>query len=498
MESINSKIQQKNICQFCQSKIKSGEDFITCPSCASSYHIECWYENKGCAVYGCNFKIYEEEYAHKSYNVENILINAEYFINRKQYSEAINECNRIINIYPDEIEAKKLYNKAITFLNVRLKILADADEAFKRKDYTAAENYYKNALIYISDSEHSSVNTKLQAIKDAIPAMKKKVLYRNTLVYTITVLIFIFVVYLAYYYIYLEEDREFYAIERDDNTENVLSMESQIFRYENFARKYDNGKFRIKAYEKITSLAATIIRSVYKDDWKTALKYLNKIDEKSNPKLKSDLFGSLYKVAETEFTKLKSTAKHFNTQKKFIEAKNETERALSVISFFPGTEMEKDRLNLSSNLNLLNKKISYQVKYKDIEKELNEKLDELKRVKENETGNLVKINAIIIEEKSPTYFLAKNIFDNNLIALKTNDITYYKKGDVVILECRKNGKVNITDDKAGDLSVPLYKFGAAQKDYNNSGSYDLESLVQRLDYLRTQKNKIDSLLSLGI
>jgi hypothetical protein len=494
----NYQIQQNNICQFCQSKIKSKEDFITCPSCLSVYHIECWYENKGCAVYGCNYKLPNSDSEPKIFNIENILINAEFFINKKQYSEAINECNRILNVYPDEIGAKRLYNSAVTALNLKMKILADAEDAFEKKDYKSAEVFYKNSFYYINESEHNIINNKLQIIRDAIPAYQRKIFFKKAAAYLLTVLILLTLTFLLYYYIYLEEDREYYAIEKEDNTEDIHIAENQIFRYENFIRKYENGRFRINAIEKINLISANIIRKLYKDDWKTALKYLNKIDENSNPKLHNDLFIMLYTTAETEYTKFKSNAKRFNAQRKFVESKNETEKALNIINYFPGTEIDKDKINLNSNLNLLNRKISYLIKYKDIEKELDEKIEELKKSKEVESGNIVKVNAIIVEEKSPTYYLAKNIFDNNLIALKTNDVTYYKKGDVVILECKKSGKINVNDDKLGEIILPLYKFGSFSRENSNVSSFDVESLVQRLDYLRTQKNKIDSLLSLSL
>jgi hypothetical protein len=498
VESNNSQIQQNKICQFCQSRIKSKEDFITCPSCLSVYHTECWYENKGCAVYGCGYKLQDAEQDNRIFNIENILINAEYFVNKKMYSEAINECNRILNVQPDEIEAKKLFNKATVLLNIRLKILKDAEKAFEDKDFESAEIYYKNLLSYTDESGHNTVNAKLEVIKEAIPALKRKTFYKKTISYSLVAVIFMALAFLAYFYIYLEEDREYYAIEREDNSEDVFAIENQILRYEQFIRKYENGKFHFKAFEKINLLSANLIQKIYRDDWKTALKYLNKIDENSNPKLHGDLMKLLYYAAETEYLKFKSSAKKLNTQKKYIEAKNDTEKALNIVNYFPGSDMEKEKLNLSSNLNLLSKKISYLMKYKDIEKELGEKTEELKKIQESETGGLVKINAIIVEEKSPTYFIAKNIFDNNLIALKTSDAAYYKKGDVVILECKKSGKISINDDKSGEKTIPLYKFGNYSKDYGNSSSYDMESLVQRLDFLRTQKNKIDSLLSISL
>jgi hypothetical protein len=497
LENNNSQIQQNKICQFCQSKIKSKEDFITCPSCLSAYHIECWYENKGCAVYGCDYKLQNQENEQKIFNAGNILVNAEYFIHKKQYEEAINECNRILNVDPSDIEAKRLYNKAVTSLNVKLRILENAENAFANKDYISAEIFYKNSLGYLNKEEHSIINSKLEIIKEAIPALKRKIFYKKTIIYSITFLIFCAFLFLAYFYLFLEEDREYYAIEKEDNLEDVHNIENQIFRYEHFLRKYENGKFKFKAAEKIIFFSSLIIQKIYKDDWKTAIKYLNKIDENSNPKLYNDLFKSLYGIAESEYAKLKSDAKKFNSQKKFIEAKNDTEKAINITGYFPGTDIEREKTVLNTNLNLLNRKISYLVKYKDIEKELNEKTEELKKTQQIETGGIVKINAIITEEKNPGYYLAKNIFDNNLIAIKTADLTYYKKGDVVILECRKSGKISVNDDKLGEISVPLYKFGNMPKD-SYSSSYDLESLVQRLEYLKSQKNKIDSLFSLSL
>ena len=41
------------ICGVCQSPILPGEATIPCTSCSQVYHAECWYENRGCAAYGC-------------------------------------------------------------------------------------------------------------------------------------------------------------------------------------------------------------------------------------------------------------------------------------------------------------------------------------------------------------------------------------------------------------------------------------------------------------
>lgn len=40
-------------CPYCQTKIKSGADTITCSECGTPHHKECWDENKGCTTFGC-------------------------------------------------------------------------------------------------------------------------------------------------------------------------------------------------------------------------------------------------------------------------------------------------------------------------------------------------------------------------------------------------------------------------------------------------------------
>lgn len=41
------------VCVYCQAPIGGTETPATCPACEASHHIECWDENRGCAVYGC-------------------------------------------------------------------------------------------------------------------------------------------------------------------------------------------------------------------------------------------------------------------------------------------------------------------------------------------------------------------------------------------------------------------------------------------------------------
>jgi len=44
---------QAGLCAICQSAIGEGDVRTACPGCGAPYHAECWAENGGCAVYGC-------------------------------------------------------------------------------------------------------------------------------------------------------------------------------------------------------------------------------------------------------------------------------------------------------------------------------------------------------------------------------------------------------------------------------------------------------------
>lgn len=41
------------LCAICQCPFEPGEPRAACPECRAEYHVECWNENGGCAVYGC-------------------------------------------------------------------------------------------------------------------------------------------------------------------------------------------------------------------------------------------------------------------------------------------------------------------------------------------------------------------------------------------------------------------------------------------------------------
>lgn len=41
-------------CPYCLSAFSDGASVVECSTCRTAYHLECWRENRGCAVYGCS------------------------------------------------------------------------------------------------------------------------------------------------------------------------------------------------------------------------------------------------------------------------------------------------------------------------------------------------------------------------------------------------------------------------------------------------------------
>jgi len=42
------------VCAICLSPIVPADAKAACPACKVEYHVECWQENGGCAIYGCS------------------------------------------------------------------------------------------------------------------------------------------------------------------------------------------------------------------------------------------------------------------------------------------------------------------------------------------------------------------------------------------------------------------------------------------------------------
>jgi hypothetical protein len=496
----NSNIVSGKVCQYCQSKIKSSEDFISCPLCFSSYHKECWYENEGCAVYGCNYKINPENYDDiKTFSIKDLLIECEFLINKKKLSEAINICNSILNVEPENIDAKILYNRIITFINIKLQLLEQADTAFINKDYKSAEIYYKDSLNYLDDNECAVVNSKLAVIYESIPRLIRKKRINNLILTLILVAILLLTGYFVYYHYFLKEERELAEIEKNENISDIKNIENQISHYERFISRYTEGKNYERAKENIFQLSELLIINIIQNDWKSALTYLKKIDVETHPKTYNDLYKLIYDRAFQDLNFLYSRAKKLDSQKKYEDAKEELDKALTLTEYFQNSEFKTEKLNLNNSLNIINKKINYVRKINDIEKEINFKKEELKKFNLSNEPNAININAEIVEEKSSTLFVAKNLENNKLIAIRVKSGKYFR-GQHIYVNCRSNGTITIYTDNQSELTLPL--FIPIENIAENGPSFinksDKESIIQRLTYLSEQRVKLDSILNIKL
>lgn len=46
-------VNQSYVCTICLAEITGDAAPVACPACNAVYHLECWEDNAGCGVYGC-------------------------------------------------------------------------------------------------------------------------------------------------------------------------------------------------------------------------------------------------------------------------------------------------------------------------------------------------------------------------------------------------------------------------------------------------------------
>lgn len=486
----------KNICTFCQTPIKNEPETFLCPSCNSPYHKDCWIENKGCAVYGCVEKIKEDD----EITLREAIINIEYLINRNQYSEAIYEAKQFLKIDRRNSELKNLYNKAVAIINNKINLMSSGDEAFEKKDYKAAEIYYKNVLKYADEIEANFVDTRLEIIKEKIPEQRRRRVYQNIIIILIILAILSAIGYLGYYTFVLKEDRDFAELVKSDNAKDLRSMEQMINKYENFIKNYGDGKNKIKAIKRINNYSYSIASNYYKDDWRLALKYYYQITNTIDSNVSKNLYNNIYSIANNEYKEKILNAKKLNSISKYSEALNELNNAMSIVESFPVSEMVKEKNIVQANITLLNKKISLIAKYNDLEREIREQDRQLSILKPTESNKnpvfiVAKLNKII----DPSIYVGKEVGTGNTVAIKSGNVNY-KIGQLVNLQCITNGELYLEDENNRNVTIPLYipYFGAEELSGGGLSSDEKEAIAERLKNLKTQKSKLDSLLRLNL
>jgi len=482
----------KSICTFCQTPIKNATEELECPSCNSPYHNDCWIENKGCAVYGCGEKLKD---VNEDSSFREAIINIEYLINRNQYSEAIFEAKQFLKI-DKRSELKNLYNKAVSLINNKLNLMTSGDEAFNKRDFKAAEIYYKNVLKYTDEVETNFVNARLEISKEKIPEQNRRRVYQNILILVIILAILSAIGYLGYYTFVLKEDRDYSEIVR---TDNLKGLEENIVNYENFLRSYPNGKNKTRALNRINQYSYQIASIYYKDDWKLALKYFNKISNTLDQEDAKTLKNNIYKTAYNEFTQKTSNAKKLNSISKYGESLNELNNAILIMASFPGTDMEKEKNIVESNISLLNKKLSSIVKVNDLGREIKEKDRQLGGLSSSGDKNTVLLSARLNKFIEPNVYIGNEVETGNLVAIKSSS-NDYSTGQMINLECVGKGKFTVSDENNQSKSIPLYIPYFETEDFseNSSSLAEREAIYQRLKNLRSQKSKLDSLLKMSL
>lgn len=483
----------KHICTFCHTPIKNEDEEFLCPSCNSPYHYDCWTENKGCAVYGCGEKIADDK---RGYSLRESIINIEYLINRNQYSEAIYEAKQLLKLDKRNTELKNLYNKAVTIINTKINLMTSADEAFGKKDYKAAEVYYRNVLQYADEVEANFVNTRLEIAQEKIPEQRRRRVYQNILIIVIILAILTAIGYLGYYTFVLREDRDFSEILRADNPNDLASLEKSITTYENFLRNYPDGKNKSKALAKINDYSYKIAGTFYKDDWKLALKYFKKISSSMESSDSKIVFNNIYNAAYSEYKQKISNAKKYNSASQYSEALNELSNSKLILTSFPDADIKNEKEILETNVNLLNKKISSIIKYNDLEREIREQERTLKNYNVPVNNNVQPVEGKIKGFMDPDIYLLSENQSGKLVALKSK--IKYETGDKINIECIRKGNELVSEGPGDEgIFVPLYvpltdDSPVENKDLTES---ERDGINERLRNLRNQKSKIDSLLS---
>lgn len=490
---IESNIQQstlsKHTCLFCQSFIKKSEDIIFCPECNSPYHLECWYENGGCALYGCKHKITFAQFENRQQeSVQVLLLNAEYLLNINKFPEAINECRRILNSDPKNNDAKILHNKAVKLVNAKTKLIEDGDKSYEDEKFNEAKILYGNALKYADDIETILLNSKLQVLEEKIPKLQRKKRINRILSILITLIIISCFAYLYYYFIFLADLREFSGIAKNDGNLDIQVMEQQISRYEKFLVKYSNSKYTDEVKNKISLISAIIVSAIHKEDWRLALEYLAKIDEKET---KNDLYKKIYLEASNEYKKLVSNAKQFNKLRKYTEAKTELEKANLVIDRFQNSDLANEKSKVNANIILIERKRKAIPEISSLEQKINDLSTKLKNYQNTDVQDIIEIEGEVTDKQNdPPYIILKRLKNKKQIAI-SGDVGIYKKGEFISLTCKKAGTVSY-----GDEELPEYE--TYSKGIYNFPGIEKESLLIELNNLKSRKQKLDSLININL
>lgn len=489
------------ICEYCQTNIKNSSEVVVCPKCQTPYHPDCWLENGGCAVYGCGYKSSEDSEIFDTEKTD-ALVEIEFLINEKKYVEAIDECKTLLRLDKRNVALKKLYNKAVSNINAKTKLIEEGDNFFDSGDYQNASVFYNRAMRYCNEYDSSIIQSKLDIINHDLPIQTRRKKIGNFLTAFILIVIIFLGAATYYYLVVMEQEREFTKIELEDNLEDRLLTEIQISKYENFRQRNPEGKWSDKADEKINFMSAYLANQIYKDDWRAAKKYLHKINKERALNSFNEIEKRIYAEAMTELNEKIRNANNFNQRKNFTEAKYSIENALEIINQFDQISLNEKRQKLFSDLDLIKEKISLQVKYRNVVDEIEEKRKDIANFSQSTTRDYPRDKTIVITG-TVTGNLGNGVISvkpllGKEIALRTGGYRF-SQGELITLESVRNGRWSIYNDGVEE-SIPMYDAVVPDRAdrYSSLTDYERLALEQRLAYLISEKRKLDSLMQMKI
>jgi hypothetical protein len=379
-------------------------------------------------------------------------------------------------------------------------LLESGESAYKNEDLIGAELYYTKALKYAGEIESDLIKTKLQIIKEKYPALLKRRRRNRIISNLIGLLIVLSLFGLLYYNVFLKEQREFYSIEKDDNTTEISQLEQQISRYEKYMFKYKNGEYINDARSKISVLSSIIADRLLENDWRSGLKYLKKIDSSVNQSAYKDISKRIREKAEIEYENYLQESINSDRKRNYGDARNNLEKCLAIAELFSGNNFQDDNVKIQNAINILGKKITAALKQKEVNRELSVKSDELTQLSGTKNVNSVSISLKVLTDVNNGYYVCRNLDNNKIFAMKTAGYGY-KDGDILNIDFYRKGSISLEYNNK-EMNMPVYvpldnKFSSIYSD-ELTENIEREAISQRIRYLKGQIDKLDSLMSLKL
>ena len=494
------KTEIKKVCQYCHSYIKSKEDMLVCPKCSAVYHIDCWYENEGCASYGCDYKLSTStKKTVRHFSVGDALTEAEYYLNCRKYFESLALCRQIIQADADNIEAKKIYNKMTEILNAKNNLIRRGDISYDEGDLKNAKKFYEEALSYTDETESEILKSKLKIIEERYSLYLKR---KKKIRYSVNAVLLAIVIVLAglvYYTLFLREAREYNEIERNSSGyEDSETIEKMISGYEQFLVKYKDDKYYTKAKQQINRLSSSLAEAYLPLDYRDAYKFFIKIDTSVDNTEYSELRSKMQARFRFEFKEQFDKAKQYNRSGEYVSAKECLDKVKGLIELSPQFATESDRNKVNNAINLMNKKSSSLTKLKSVNDEIKSKTDELDELLGISNEKVYNISLQIKQKKSDGLYIAEDINSKETIAVISGE--EYSSGEYDNAVCIKRGNMLYEKTDGKQIKIGKYEIINKSKAIYYEETYiksQKEMLAERISNLRIQRAALDSVLKIS-